>query len=738
MLLRLPASLLCLTSLCYAQTPAERAAELLPQLSLEEKVGQMTQLTLTVFESEPGVLDEAKLREAIVDKKIGSILNVPNPAAPEPEKWAEIMRTIEKLSGETEHTIPILYGIDTIHGANYTKGSTLFPQQIGMAATFNTDLVKKAGQVAAYETRASSIPWVFSPDLDLPRNPLWSRNWETFGQSVHLSSEMGLALLKGYEGESLAKPDTVAACIKHFVGYGTPTTGKDRTPSLIPDRLLKQEDIEIFRPSIEAGARSIMIASGEVNGTPVHANKRLLTDVLQTELGFKGLVLTDWEDIVYLHKRHKVAPTMKDAVRLAINAGIDMSMVPYDYEFTDLLIELVNEGAVSMDRIDSAVEKILTLKYELGLFDRSLVADAADYEKFGSQEFAQVAYDTAAESITLLRNSENLLPLGKDKKIFVGGPAADSVRALNGGWTYTWQGEKSDEWAPEVDTVLEALVAEFGEGQISYAPGSTFEEEVDYADAVAKAKNSDVIVLCLGENSYTETPGDINDLRMSWPQQALALELAKLDKPMVLVLLEGRTRTIDVIEGEFEGIIHAYLPGNEGGRALADILSGDVNPSGALPMNYPRTTGSTQLYNYKGTEGLTDPIQAYNPLFELGDGLSYTTFSVSNLDVSPKEFEKGQSVTVTATIKNEGQRGGKCPVQVYVTDHFASITPEEKSLKAFDKVELAAGESKEVTFELPHRAFEFVNNDLEWVSEAGTFTIAVGDQTTDLELVTTE
>lgn len=726
---------LTLTSVSGADTSAQKAEKLLQTLSLEEKAGQMTQLTLTAFESKPGELSQKKIRDAIATYHIGSILNVPNPAAPTTKGWAEVMQRIADETEATEKKIPILYGIDTIHGANYTKGATLFPQQIGMAATWNPILVERAGEISAYETRASSIPWVFSPDLDLPRNPLWSRTWETFGQDVHLSARMGVALMRGYQGSDIADPNRVAACIKHFVGYGSPTTGKDRTPSLIPARVLKQYDLEIFRPAIKAGAKSIMIASGEVNGTPVHANKHLLTDVLQNELGFKGLILTDWEDIIYLHNRHKVAPTLKEAVRLAIDAGIDMSMVPNDYEFTKHLIALVQEGSLSEERINKSVRKILALKYELGLFDRPLVAAEGDYPDFGSDNFRKAAYDTAAESITLLRNVDGVLPLPKTTKILVTGPTANKLTSLNGGWTYTWQGEKADEWAPEELTVLEALTAEFGKENVTFSEGATITEEKNIAATVEAAKDVEVIVVCLGEHNYTETPGDIDDLNMTWPQQALVVELAKLDKPLIAVLLEGRPRTFPAIASELDAVVHAYLPGNLGGVALADILSGDVNPSGALPLNYPLTSGGTQAYNHKGTENLTYPKPAYAPLFEFGQGLSYTTFAFSQLKVNKANFTKADTVKVSVLVKNTGERTGKKVVQLYLNDHYASITPEARSLKGFEKVKLAPGESQEVKFELEPRAFQFVNAKGEWVAEAGTFSVMVGDQKVDLELV---
>ncbi|MGC6426065.1 MAG: glycoside hydrolase family 3 N-terminal domain-containing protein [Akkermansiaceae bacterium] len=725
---------LALSYSAIAATPADKAQKLLQTLSVEEKVGQMTQITITALEGETGKFDPAKLKTAIAGHHIGSILNVPNPGAPKPDRWAEVMKEIEAATALTDKKIPILYGIDSIHGASYTDGATLFPQQIGLAATWNPEIVEAGARVSAYETRASSIPWVFSPDLDLTRNPLWPRIWETFGQDTYLSSRLGEAMVKGFQGNDLTAKNSVAACVKHFVGYGSPTTGRDRTPSIIPDRFLRQYDIPIFQAAIDAGARTIMINSGEINGTPVHASKKLLTDILQGEMGFKGVILTDWEDIIYLHNRHKVAATMKDAVRIAVNAGIDMSMVPNDYSFHEHLVALVKEGTITEERIDKSVLKILTLKYELGLFDRSLAANAKDYPDFASEEATALAYQAAVESITLLKN-DDILPLKKGGKVLITGPTANSMNVLNGGWTYTWQGDKSDEWAEEKHTVLEAFQAELGNENVTYVPGTKFDEEIDIAAAVAAAKEVDHIILCLGEANYTETPGDIDDLRLDWPQQNLAHQLAATGKPIILVLLEGRPRTIKDIVPKMNGIFHAYLPGNEGAPALVDLIYGKANPSGCLPYNYPHAAHGLQPYNRKHTQSLPDDAPNYTPQFEFGHGLSYTTFTFSDLKVDKATFGKSETVTASVTVTNTGKRAGKKVVQLYLSDHFASISPQVKSLQGFEKVDLKPGESQTVTFALAPRAFQFVDQNQEWISEAGTFTLAIGDQKLDIELV---
>ena len=726
----------------FSQSSLNKAKKLLSSLTLEEKIGQMNQLTITSFESSPGILDEAKLEEAILKYNIGSILNVPGTGAVTPEVWGKLMAKIEAISNKTDKKIPILYGIDAIHGSSYTAGATLFPQQIGMAATWNTDLVEQGTRVSAYETRASSIPWVFSPDLDLPRSPVWSRLWESFGEDTYLSKSMGVAMVKGFEGDNVGDKYNVATCIKHFVGYGSTVTGRDRTPSIIPDRILQQFDLPIFKAAIDAKAKSIMISSGEINGTPVHASKKLLTTILKEQLGFQGMVLTDWQDIIYLYTRHKVAKDNREAVKMAINAGIDMSMVPDNYTFYNDLLSLAKSGEVAMTRIDDAVLKILALKYELGLFDQSFVAKAKDYKKFGSSEYETLAYNAAAESITLLKNNDAILPLSKNKKILVTGPTANSMKFLNGGWTFTWQGEKADEFEKDEFTILEAFENKIGKENVIYAKGVEIFKEVNIAEAVKKAQSVDVIILCVGEHNYTETPGDIMGLAITKPQQKLAEALLATGKPVVLVLNEGRPRTITNFEPKSKATIQCYLPGSEGSRALVDIIYGDVNPSGKLPYNYPRFTNSLQKYNRKYTESLGDEEQnddadyqkSYNPLYEFGTGLSYTTFEYSNLIVNKNTFNSSDTIEVSVTVKNTGKVTGKEVVQLYLRDEIASITPEVKSLRGFQKINLNPSESKSVKFILKPADFKFVNEAEKWVSEPGEFTIKIGDLTKSIEL----
>lgn len=722
-----------------------KVSELLSKMTLEEKVGQMTQITVTVFEDakRPGYFDATKLKQGIQEYHIGSILNVPNPGAPTLQRWQETMTAITNEANKSRLKIPILYGIDAIHGASYTAGATLFPQQIGLAATFNTDLVQRGAEISAYETRASSIPWVFSPDLDFPRNPAWSRMWESFGEDAYLSSKMAVALVNGFERNNVGSKYSVASCMKHYIGYGSTTTGKDRTPSIIPERILRQYDLTIYEAAIKAGAKSVMVSSGEINGTPVHSSKHLITDILKNELGFEGVVVTDWKDIIYLNTRHKVAETKRDAVRIAVMAGIDMSMVPEEFTFYTDLVDLVKKGEVPMSRIDDAVTRILRMKFELNLFQNT-VANLKEYPKFGSAEHIEEAYKTAAESITLLKNNNAVLPLNKNEKILVTGATANSMKNLNGGWSYNWQGENADTYAAEKLTILEAFQAKLGKENVLYTAGADIEKEDDaeIQKAVELAKSASKIVLCLGEKNYTETPGDISNIFMSKSQIKLALALAKVNKPIILVLNEGRPRLISDFEDKMSAVVQCYLPGNEGGRALVDILYGEVNPSGRLPYNYPKYPNSLEKYNRKYTESLADEEQnndaqyekSYSPQFEFGTGLSYTTFAYSNLKIDKTEINNTEEVNVSVEVTNTGKRAGKEAVLLYLSDNFASITPEVKALKRFEKISLEPNETKTVKFTLNQKDLQFVNEDLKWISEKGTFTIQISNLKKDFLL----
>jgi len=703
---------------------------LIAKMTLEEKVGQMTEVTSDVVSTTTnGVheIDPAKIKEAILKYHVGSILNVSGHAY-ERKHWYEVISAIQAEAAKDRLKIPVIYGIDAIHGVTYTVGSTLFPQEIAMAATFNKDIAYKAGTITAYETRASYIPWNYSPVLDLGKSPLWPRIYETFGEDPYLIKTMGASIIRGYQGNDVGDKFHVAACMKHYLGYGDPLSGKDRTPAWIPDRYMREYFLPPFAEAVKAGAKTLMINSGEINGVPIHASHYMLTDVLRGELHFDGIAVTDWRDIEYLHDRHHIAATQKDAVRIAVNAGVDMSMVPYEYSFYNYLIELVHEGKVPMSRINEAVHRILKVKYELGLFDRP-VGNPDDYPKFGSDEFKNVSLQAATEAITLLKNKNNILPLKKDMKVLVTGPTANTMRSLDGGWSYTWQGEQSDVFAAHKNTILKAIQQKIGKGNVSYEPGAAFDSLLNVNAAVNAAKNADVIVLCLGELSYTENVGNIDDLNLPWAQTELANELAKTGKPVILVLAEGRPRVVTEAESHSNATLMTYFSGNEGGDALANILFGDANPSGKLPVTYPGHSNALVNYYRKNLEnGNSDDSHGYNPLYEFGYGLSYTTFAYSNLHLSKPELKENETLIVTVDVKNTGQREGKESVLLYTSQSYASIAPDFKRLRAFDKVNLQPGETKTVTFKITAKDLAFVNDLSKTVTESGEFKIMIGDQ----------
>jgi len=704
---------------------------LIAKMTLEEKVGQMTEVTLDVVSKNGQAkheIDKDKLKEAIMKYHVGSILNVMGVANTR-EHWYEIISAIQDQAAKDRLKIPVIYGIDAIHGENYTQGSTLFPQEIAMAATFNRAIAHRAGEITAYEVRASYIPWNYSPVLDLGKSPLWPRIYETFGEDPYLVKTMGASIIRGYQGTDVGDKYHVAACMKHYLGYSYPLSGKDRTPSWIPDRYMREYFLPSFAEAVKAGAKTVMINSGEINGVPIHGSKYMLTDVLRGELHFDGIAVTDWRDIQYLHDRHHIAATQKDAVMIAVNAGIDMSMVPYDYTFFTYLVELVKEGKVPMWRVNQAVHRILKVKYEVGLFERP-VGNPADYPKFGSEEFSKVSLQAATEAITLLKNNNNVLPLKKNAKILVTGPTANTMRSLDGGWSYNWQGETADKFAENKNTILEAIQQKIGKDNVTYQAGASFDALQNLDDAVSAAKQADAIVLCLGELSYTENVGNIDDLNLPPAQIQLAQALAKTGKPVILVLAEGRPRIVTDAESQAAATIMMYLSGNEGGDALASILFGDANPSGKLPITYPRYANSLNNYYRKNLEnGNPDDKHSYNPLYEFGYGLSYTTFSYSNLHISKPSLKDGETLTVTLDVKNSGQMAGKESVLLYTSQMYASISPDFKRLRAYDKIDLKPGESKTVTFKLTSKDLAFVNDVSKTISEPGEFSIQIGDQT---------
>lgn len=716
---------------------------LLSDMTLEEKVGQMTQITLShLLKSndegviEPFELDTAKLKEALIDHHVGSILNCGGHAN-SLSKWNEIITQIQEMAmNDTRLQVPVLYGIDAIHGANYTQNATLFPQQIAQAAAFNPEITRKIGSITAYETRASGIPWTFSPVLGLGRHAAWPRFWETFGEDVYLSEVMGEVLTEGYQGTDANIDSTkIAACAKHYVGYSAPNTGKDRTPASIPERELREYFLPSFEASINAGAKTVMVNSGEINGVPVHASKFLLTDILKDELKFNGLVVSDWQDIRYLHERHKIAATQKEAVEKAVNAGIDMSMVPDNYSFFNHLIALVEEGKVSEERIDDAVKRILRVKLELGLFEKP-VTHFSDYPRFASKEFSSFNLHSAEEAITLLKNQHNTLPIKKNAKVLVTGPTANTMTALNGGWSYTWQGTETDKYIEEHHTILEAIKNEIGNENVKYVPGSGFDKTLDVNEALRAAGSVDHIIMCLGEDAYCEKPGDINDLYIPEAQKNLALALASTGKPVTLVLVEGRPRLISKFEDKMNAVLMAYLPGNRGGDAIANILFGDVNPSGKLPFTYPKYPNALEMYDHKHTENLDngESETSFNPQYEFGHGLSYTNFTYSDIQLSDTVLNGEENIEILLHVTNTGKRKGKETVLLFIRDHYASITPSVKRLKRFKKIELAPGESETVGFSITRKDLQFVGKNNNWTAEPGRFTIMISDRKKDFML----
>lgn len=720
---------------------------LLKGLTLEEKIGQMTQLNAdvlgTIGPDMQLTVDPQKLHEVIAVYKVGSILNTPGPLAQTPERWAEFINPIQELSLK-EIGIPCLYGLDMNHGASYTAGATLFPQNINVAATFNRDLAREAGRVTAYETKASSCPWTFSPTMDLSRDPRWPRLWENFGEDCLVNAEMGAAVVRGMQGEDPNHVDRehIAACLKHYMGYGVPRTGKDRTPAYISEQELREKHFAPYKRAIEAGALSIMVNSGSINGTPVHANYDLLTKWLKEDLNWDGMIVTDWADIENLHKREKVAANKKEAIKLAINAGIDMSMDPYNTDFCTLLKELVEEGEVPMSRIDDAVRRVLRLKFRLGLFENPYY-NLADYPKFGGEEHRLIALQAAEESMVLLKNNNALLPLPEGKRYLVTGPNAHTMRGLNGGWSYTWQGHLAALFTDSYNTILEAVQNRFGKQNVVYEPGVTYNEEGNYWEentpqierAVAAACSVDYILCCIGENSYCETPGNLSDLTLSRNQLDLVKALAKTGKPIVLILNEGRPRLISEIEPLAAAVVDVMLPSNSGGDALANLLSGDANFSGKLPFTYPKENGSLTTYDHKSSEQSETMAGAYDYNAEItvqwafGYGLSYTTFAYSNLRVDKEEFKAGDELCFTVDLTNTGDRVGKEAVLLFSSDLVASLVPDSRRLRAFEKVELQPGETRSVELRIPASDLAFVGYDKQWRLEKGDFRMQVGNQT---------
>lgn len=727
----------------------------LKKLTLEEKIGQMMELVTDLFgaNDKNGVfyIDEHKTDSILSRYKIGSILNAPNTCAPTAKQWEKYIAQIQKISMK-RIGIPCVFGLDQNHGSTYTQDGTLFPQNINVAATFNREIARRSAEATAYETRAVSVPWTYSPTVDLGRDARWPRIWENFGEDCYLSSEMGKAMVYGFQGEDPNNIDQyhIATSMKHFMGYGVPWTGKDRTPAYISPADLREKHFAPFLAGLQAGALTVMVNSASVNGMPMHANKEILTGWLKEETGWDGVLITDWADINNLYTREMVAKDKKDALRIAINAGIDMIMEPYSCDACGYLIELVKEGKIPMSRIDDACRRVLRMKYRLDLF-KNPTQKLKNYPKFGGEEFAKLALEGATESMVLLKNEGNILPLQHGKKILLTGPNANQMRCLDGGWSYTWQGHRADEFAGKYNTIYEAFCNEYGKENVILNQGVTYNEKGKYWEenepqilgAVAAAKDADVIVACIGENSYTETPGNLTDLWLSENQRNLVKALAQTGKPVILVLNEGRPRLIAEIEPLAQGIIDILIPGNMGGDALVNLVSGKSNFSGKMPYTYPKEINSLANYDFKKSEevGTMEGAYDYNAKITqqwgFGYGLSYTSYQYSNLKVSKSDFRHGDIIKVSVDVKNTGKVAGKESILLFSSDLVASMVPDGRRLRAFDKVELQPGETKTVTFELKADDLAFVGWDGKWRLEEGDFKLMIADQTASVHCADT-
>lgn len=727
----------------------------LKKLTLEEKIGQMMELVTDLFgaNDKNGVfyIDEHKTDSILSRYKIGSILNAPNTCAPTAKQWEKYISQIQKISMK-RIGIPCVFGLDQNHGSTYTQDGTLFPQNINVAATFNREIARRSAEATAYETRAVSVPWTYSPTVDLGRDARWPRIWENFGEDCYLSSEMGKAMVYGFQGEDPNNIDQyhIATSMKHFMGYGVPWTGKDRTPAYISPADLQEKHFAPFLAGLQAGALTVMVNSASVNGMPMHANKEILTGWLKEETGWDGVLITDWADINNLYTREMVAKDKKDALRIAINAGIDMIMEPYSCDACGYLIELVKEGKIPMSRIDDACRRVLRMKYRLDLF-KNPTQKLKNYPKFGGEGFAKLSLEGATESMVLLKNEplqdgNPVLPLAKGKKILLTGPNANQMRCLDGGWSYTWQGHRTDEFAGKYNTIYEAFCNQYGKENVILNQGVTYNEKGKYWEenepqiqgAVNAAKDADVIVACIGENSYTETPGNLTDLWLSENQRNLVKELSKTGKPVILVLNEGRPRLIADIEPLAQGIIDILIPGNMGGDALVNLVSGKSNFSGKMPYTYPKEINSLANYDFKKSEevGTMEGAYDYNAKITqqwgFGYGLSYTSYKYSNLKVSQSDFCHGDIIKVSVDVKNTGKVAGKESVLLFSSDLIASMVPDGRRLRAFDKIELQPGETKTVTFDLKADDLAFVGYDGKWVLEEGDFKLMIADQSANI------
>lgn len=724
--------------------------KILKGMTLEEKAGQMMQINVgSLLDYKTGSFNEEAVETIFGKYKVGSILNTFFDAAKPAEYTAKMIAELQQKSMDLVG-IPMIYGMDMIHGASYLSDGILFPQEINIAATFQPEFARTMGEAMAYQTRAAMIPWVFSPVMDLSRDANWPRNWESYGEDPYLQSVMASTETRALQGDDPNHIDKehVAVSIKHYMAYGTPRTGKDRTPAIVSLSDLRDKFFAPFKASVEAGALTVMVNSASINGIPTHANRTLLTGWLKEGLDWDGMIITDWADIDNLYTREHIAKDKKDALRIGINAGIDMIMDPYDPSACDLICELVREGAIPQERVDDAVARVLRLKYRLGLFDEP-VWDVTGYDRFDSQEWKDASLQAAIESEVLLKN-DGVLPIAQGTRILVTGPNSDSMRPLNGGWTYTWQGSG----APFTDgfhTIADALTAKFGSANVTCVPAMDYdpfnwqnEINVNIPAAVAAARSADVVVACVGETTYCETVGNINDLNISANQAELVKALAATGKPVVLVLNEGRPRIVRGIEPLCAAVVDVILPGNYGGDALAELLCGDANFSGKLPFTYPKYPNSLHTYDYKVSENVSTMEGLYNydavmdVQWPFASGMSYTTFEYSDLKASSDKFASGDVLSFDVTVTNTGSVAGKEAVLLYSSDMVASLIPDVRRLRAFTKVELQPGESRTITLTVNADDLAFVGSDGAWTLEEGDFRIGVGGLSTVVECTATK
>ncbi|OIQ30506.1 MAG: hypothetical protein BM564_02755 [Bacteroidetes bacterium MedPE-SWsnd-G2] len=707
---------------------------LIEKMTLKEKVGQMLNIGLPLILEgdywsgrDSAVFHEAKFKSLITDYGVGSIHNTPSYPA-QAKEWQKIVKTIQDSAiANSRHGIPVIYGIDNIHGANYVRESVMFPHQIGVAGTWNTELSKKVGEITSYESRAASLPWNYNPNIDVASNPLWGRIAESFGEDPYLISKMGAAYIEGSQLDGLNNQNSTAVCVKHYLGYGAGRNGKDRANAILPERVLRQYYLPPFKAAIEQGAKSVMISSNAVNGIPCHINSYYINDILKGELGFEGVVISDFSDVEFLIEAHQSATNMKDATKMAVNAGLDMIMNPYDADIVDIIIELVEEEKIAMSRINDAASRILKLKYELNLFEKPY-NDSADFPELGGDNHMASNYNVASESITLLKNKDRILPLGKDKKVLVTGYASNSLNVLNGAWSRSFLGTDTRFNDLSKQTIKDAIANAIGEKQLSFVQGTDYTQAIDISKAVEKAKTVDYIVACVGEMPATEKPSDINSLELPEAQKELIKALSKLNKPIILVLIEGRPRLISDIEPLVDAIVMGYLPGQEGGRAISDVIFGDINPSGKLPYTYPKYSGNTLPYYHKKTD-IRDVNWGYNgfyPQFEFGHGLSYTTFEFSDLVLNSDKLKGEENLTISITVNNTGNRAGKEVVQLYLKDLVARVSPDSKRLIGFQKIEIEASTSKTVSFSISKEQLSHVGMGNKWIVEDGDFELQIG------------